>query len=211
MNARTAYAEQNHIKPPSRNSGQTISKPKHPLKVHVWGAISKREPSSLVIIEGIMDAQFFTENILGNVLLPFIRHNFPDGHRFQRDNERKHTSRRAKTFMVEQGINWWQEWPSESPDLNPIEMVWNRMKRFIGQRGPQTKEDLIQSNQTFWAEKMSPDVCRKYIEHNFKVVPVCIHLGGATTSDNPKKLFKTEQSLAKDIAFFQRKLKETIS
>lgn len=113
--------------------------------------------------------------------------------------------------MVEQGINWWQEWPSESPDLNPIEMVWNRMKRFIGQRGPQTKEDLIQSNQTFWAEKMSPDVCRKYIEHNFKVVPVCIHLGGATTSDNPKKLFKTEQSLAKDIAFFQRKFKETIS
>lgn len=190
---------------------QTIPKPKHPLKVHVWGAISKRGPSPLLIFEGIMDAKFFTENILGNVLLPFIRHNFPDGHRFQQDNDPKHTSRRAKTFMVEQGINWWQEWPSESPDLNPIEMVWNQMKRFIGQRGPQTKEELIQSIQTFWAEKMTPDVCRKYIEHNFKVVPVCIHLGGAATGDNPKKLFKTEQSLGKDIAFFQRKLKDTIS
>jgi transposase len=37
----------------------------------------------------------------------------------------------AKQFMEENGINWWTVWPSESPDINPIEMVWNQMKRNI--------------------------------------------------------------------------------
>ena len=33
-------------------------KPKHPFKVHVWGGISKRGPTELIIFEGIMDAEF---------------------------------------------------------------------------------------------------------------------------------------------------------
>ena len=74
-------------------------KPKHPLKVHVWGGILKRGPTELIIFEGIMDAEFYVTQILGNGLLPFVRQAFPDGYRFQQDNDPKHTSRHACQFM----------------------------------------------------------------------------------------------------------------
>ena len=81
-------------------------KPKHPLKIHLWGAITKKGPSPLVTFDGIMDAVFYTDSILAANLLPFIRTAFPDGHRFIQDNDPKHTSKRAKEFMTANAINW---------------------------------------------------------------------------------------------------------
>jgi hypothetical protein len=91
---------------------ETIPKPKHPLKVHVWGGISRRGKSKLVIFEGIMEKTFFTEMILRDAALPFIGSVFPSGHRLQMDNDPKHKSKMARDFMRENGINHWDVWPS---------------------------------------------------------------------------------------------------
>ena len=105
-------------------------KPKHPIKVHVWADISKRGPTKLIVFEGIMDALFYIAEILSNGLLPFIQEEFPDSHRFQQDNDPKHTSHLASSFMTENRINWWKT-PPESPDLNPIELLWHELKHFL--------------------------------------------------------------------------------
>ena len=47
-------------------------KPKHPLKVHVWGGISRNGATKICIFDGIMDADLFC-NILETTLVPFIR------------------------------------------------------------------------------------------------------------------------------------------
>ena len=86
--------------------------PKHPLKIHLWGAISKMGPSPLVTFDGVMDATFYVETILAENLLPFTRIAFPDGHRFIQDNDPKHRSKKAKEFMEINGINWVATWPS---------------------------------------------------------------------------------------------------
>ena len=158
-------------------------KPKHPVKVHVWAGISKRGPTELMVFEGIMDAQFYVSEILSNGLLPFIRRIFPDGHRFQQDNDPKHTSRLASNFMEDNGINWWKT-PPESPDLNPIEMLWHEPKHFLQNIvKPRTKEELISGIERFWNERVDAEKCTKYIGHLHKVLPIVVERQGKASGN----------------------------
>ena len=68
-----------------------FSKPKHPLKLHVWAGISRKGATSILIFDGIMDSSFYVEQILQRMALPFIQETFGNDHRFMQDNDPKHT------------------------------------------------------------------------------------------------------------------------
>ena len=53
--------------------------------------------------------------------------------------------------------------PPESPDLNPIEMVWHEMKHYL-RKYAKLKAELEQGIYNFWAT-MTPAKCAKYIGH----------------------------------------------
>lgn len=76
-----------------------------------------RGRTGICIFEGILEATKYTE-ILEETLLPFVSDIYPEGHKLMADNDPKHTSRCAKNFIAERGINWLRT-PAESPDLNP--------------------------------------------------------------------------------------------
>jgi len=40
--------------------------------------------------------------------------------------------------------------PAQSPDLNPIELIWARMKKEVEMRCPQTKADLLEAIIESW-------------------------------------------------------------
>lgn len=73
-------------------------RPKHPPKVHVWGGISKQGATTVVIFTGIMNATRYTD------ILDAEGH-YPDGHRFQQDNDPKHASRGSQYYFVRKQIN----------------------------------------------------------------------------------------------------------
>ena len=151
-------------------------RPKHPLKVHIWGGISKRGATQIVIFTGILTATRFTEVIKAG-LLPLIAAEFPNDHRFQQDNDPKHSSKYAQAFLQSNNVRWWKT-PPESPDLNPIENVWGSMKTFLrNEHKPHNKETLIEGIRRFW-RKLTPDVCTKYIDHLKKVIPEVIKVNG---------------------------------
>ena len=106
-------------------------KPKHPVKVYVWGGISKYGVTRCIIFTDIIKAALYVR-ILRVGLLPFIEATFDDNAdcRFQQDNDPKHTSCVAIQFFHENNINWWQT-PAKSPDLNPIERVWSHLKQYL--------------------------------------------------------------------------------
>jgi hypothetical protein len=69
-----------------KNDGISF-RPKHPLKVHVWGGISLRGPTGLCVFEGKMDAEMYLYvGILKSRLKPFIDKVYPDSHRLMQDN-----------------------------------------------------------------------------------------------------------------------------
>ena len=122
---------------------------KYPTRVLIWGGISRKGAARVVIFTGIMDAEKYV-GILKEGLLPFLHEKFPTGHRFQQDNDPKHTSRVAHAFFAQENINWWRT-PAESLDLNPIERVWSHLKHYLSYDvKPHNKEQLINGILQFW-------------------------------------------------------------
>ena len=90
---------------------------KHPMKIHIWGGISSRGPTKVIMFSGIMNAER-PATILEAGLIPFIEEKFSDGHTLFQDNDPKHASQYIKDFFACKNINWWPT-PPESPNLNP--------------------------------------------------------------------------------------------
>ena len=80
-------------------------------------------------------------------------------------------------FVRDNSINYWPT-PAESPDMNPIEMLWHKLKSFLRRIvKPKNKEELVEGIQQFW-QTVTPEKCQRYIGHLQKVVPEVIRRQG---------------------------------
>lgn len=101
----------------------------------VWGGICVGARTDLVVIDGgsLTAHRYITDVLEPHVMpiAPFIGENFI----FMHDNARPHTARIVKDYLNEVGIDQ-MEWPSRSPDMNPIEHVWDMIGRKVRQKNP---------------------------------------------------------------------------
>ena len=101
-----------------------------------WGVISKRAYGPLVEIKGINTAATYIST-LNDYLLPEIE--AAEGLvTFQQDNARIHKTAAVISFLEKNHINTF-EWPPQSPDLSPIENIWNAMKMKLKAMKPRPK------------------------------------------------------------------------
>lgn len=118
--------------------------------VMVWGAFSAYGKSNIVIIDGRLSSLKYIE-VLRENLLPLMSPYPSQIMLFQQDNCPVHTARATKQWLDSQNIEC-MDWPSLSPDLNPMENLWAVLSQEVYSNGKQynTRVELIDGIKFCW-------------------------------------------------------------
>ena len=93
-----------------------------------WGGIMWGRLTSLVNIECAETALRYMNDVLRPIVLPY-RQNIGEAFIFM-DNSCPHPAHVVNDFLQDNDIAR-LEWPAGSPDINPIEHAWDRLKRAV--------------------------------------------------------------------------------
>ncbi|GFV63017.1 DDE_3 domain-containing protein [Trichonephila clavipes] len=121
-------------------------------------------------MRGTLMDQRYVDDILRPHVGPFL--NGLSGAIFQQDNARPHTARVAQGFLRPfQTLPW----PTRSPNLSPVEHVWDQLKRQMPSR--HFVHNLELAVQDLWAH-LPQDNIRCLINSMRDRVASCISAGG---------------------------------
>ena len=160
------------------NPAVTVERPTARQRgIMVWGAIAYNSMSPLVRIQGTMRAQRYVDNVLRPVAIPYLQ-GMPNAI-FQQDNARPHTAHMCQHAL--QGIQM-LPWPPYSPDLSPIEHVWDVIGRRLQTLPlPRSEDELWQMVEREW-RAIPQDTIRTLIDSMPRRVSSCIAVRGGPTS-----------------------------
>ncbi|KAK3518299.1 hypothetical protein QTP86_003718 [Hemibagrus guttatus] len=142
--------------------------------IMLWGCFSAKGPGRLIRVKERMNGAMYRE-ILSKNLLPSARAlKVKRGWVFQHDNDPKHTAQATKEWLRKKHFKV-LEWPSQSPDLNPIENLWRELKIRVAQRQPQNITALEEICMEEWA-KLPATVWKNLVATYRKRVATANHL-----------------------------------
>ena len=146
----------------------------------LWGSFGQHGKSDLVFIEGKMNAAKYRK-VLQEHLVHIGQKIGGPLWVFQQDNAPIHRANVNHTWFQTKGIRV-LEWPSYSPDLNPMENIWASLSRRVYSEGKQynNKEDLKKAILTSW-KKISIFECRNLINSMPNRLFELIKVNGAKT------------------------------
>ena len=154
--------------------------------VMFWSCITATGPGyGTTIINGSIDSSVYVDIFETSLLdtLNYFKLHIKEA-RFQQDRAISHTSVITKQWFNEHGfsVDTIMNWPTQIPDLNPIEHFWYQLKRRPNAylTRTTTKEKLEQRIATEWY-KFTEKNCVKYIDSMPVRIKVDIKSKGGST------------------------------
>lgn len=129
---------------------------KHPSKLNAWGAISY-DKKIIHVFDQTMNADIYV-----NILKTNLKNIYEADNYLIYDNDPKHTSAKAKTYLTNNEINI-LDFPPCSPDINPIENIWAIYKHNIAKINPKNIDQLKQTMLTEW-NNIDQEIIRNSID-----------------------------------------------
>lgn len=120
--------------------------------VMVWGCFSFDGVGELVKIDGIMRKEHY-HRILQKSAIPSGIGLIGYGFTFQQDNDPKHTSKLCQNYLrskEDEGVIEVMEWPPQSPDVNPIELLWEELDRHTRNMCPTSEKSMFDCLKIAW-------------------------------------------------------------
>jgi len=133
----------------------------------VWGGISLGARTDLHIVEGgVLTADRYATEILEEYVVPYAPY-IGDRLQLMQDNARPHTANCVRDYLELVAITV-MDWPARSPDLNPIEHVWDKLGQLIKKRNPAptTFQELRSALTEEW-----DNIPQEYIDSLIKSMP----------------------------------------
>ncbi|KAI3362808.1 hypothetical protein L3Q82_001858 [Scortum barcoo] len=140
-----------------------------------------------VLARGSLTAIRYRDEILRPLVRPYAGAVGSPGFLLMQDNARPHVAGVCQQFLQDEGIDA-MDWPARSPDLNPIEHIWDIMSRSIHQRhvAPQTVQELADALVQVWEE-----IPQETIRHLIRSMP-------RRTTENPQVHLMVSDDLLSD-------------
>lgn len=129
------------------------------------GCFTSRGVGFLCKIEGRLDAELYCR-ILSEDFMETLRYYELDVSDviFQQDNDPKHTAHLTKQWFEDNNVKV-SPWPTQSPDLNLIEHLWNDVDRWL-----RASNNIIRERDALWKyvsqvwNETALETCTKLIE-----------------------------------------------
>jgi len=143
------------------NPAYTLPTVKNFSTLMIWGCFSSFGRGRLHFVPKgtTINAVKYRDILEDKLLLAMDTHNTTI---FQHDNAPCHAAKSVSQFLDRHKIQV-LDWPGNSPDLNPIENLWNVIKRKVRAKNPKTVDELKQAIVQVWVRDITPDYCRKLV------------------------------------------------
>ncbi|KAK3531126.1 hypothetical protein QTP70_012493 [Hemibagrus guttatus] len=116
-------------------------------------------PGNLITVNGIMKKEQYIKILNNNIRQSAEKLGLGHQWTFQHNNDPKHTAKVVKKWLADKNINVLQ-WPSQNPDLNPIENLWRELKIRVMVRRPSNLKELELIAKDEWAN-IPVETCKK--------------------------------------------------